>query len=238
MLVHRNDDIVCSFWPTPRAGDGDHGGPNSRDSKGKPALSGAVAMWPTPSASDAIRGDCESERNRRSPHLVSAVKMWATPSASDSIGSHGGGQGRSLQTDIYNAQRVSLWSTPVANDAKNATLPPATENRDSLPGDLRRSGEKGSLNPAWVESLQGLPLGWTDADAEETEAERLRQSLPWPAFMGQEQYGWEPPRVAAGIKNRMARLKALGNCIVPAQIAPIFAAIVAYEHQVAEGESE
>ena len=47
----------------------------------------------------------------------------------------------------------------------------------------------------------------------------------WPAGYGQEQYEWEPPRVAVGVKNRAARLKALGNAVVPQQIFPIFAAI-------------
>src|SRR3990167_3536522 len=40
------------LWPTPRAGDGDHGGPNSRDSSGRPALSMAVHLWPTPGATE------------------------------------------------------------------------------------------------------------------------------------------------------------------------------------------
>lgn len=51
----------------------------------------------------------------------------------------------------------------------------------------------------------------------------------WPAGYGQEQYGWEPPRVAVGVKDRVGRLKGLGNAVVPHQIYPIFAAIVAIE---------
>ncbi|GHV50326.1 hypothetical protein FACS1894216_02320 [Synergistales bacterium] len=37
------------------------------------------------------------------------------------------------------------------------------------------------------------------------------------------------PRVAKGIANRVARLKALGNAVVPAQIYPIFRAIAEIE---------
>ena len=37
--------------------------------------------------------------------------LWATPSAADCQGSHGGGQGKSLRTD------VRLWPTPKASDA-------------------------------------------------------------------------------------------------------------------------
>jgi DNA (cytosine-5)-methyltransferase 1 len=37
------------------------------------------------------------------------------------------------------------------------------------------------------------------------------------------------PRTAKGIKNRIARLRALGNCVVPAQAYPIFRAIAEIE---------
>ncbi|OAZ43380.1 DNA cytosine methyltransferase [Paenibacillus polymyxa] len=49
----------------------------------------------------------------------------------------------------------------------------------------------------------------------------------WPAALGQDQYYWEPPRVATGIKNRVGRLKALGNAVNPRQVYPILAAIKA-----------
>lgn len=42
--------------------------------------------------------------------------------------------------------------------------------------------------------------------------------IPWPAGYGAEQYDYEPPRVATGVKNRTNRLKALGNSIVWQQI--------------------
>lgn len=48
---------------------------------------------------------------------------------------------------------------------------------------------------------------------------------PQPALMGQEQHDWEPPRVASGVKNRTARLKALGNAVDPLQIFPIMYSI-------------
>lgn len=48
---------------------------------------------------------------------------------------------------------------------------------------------------------------------------------PWPALMGQEQHDWEPSRVATGVKDRLLRLKALGNAVVPVQVLPILQAI-------------
>ena len=38
------------LFPTPRASDAEHGGPNQRDRQGNYALPGAVAHWPTPRA--------------------------------------------------------------------------------------------------------------------------------------------------------------------------------------------
>ena len=53
---------------------------------------------------------------------------------------------------------------------------------------------------------------------------------PWPAGPAEAQHAWEAARVTQErIPRRAARLKALGNAIVPAQVAPIFAAIVETE---------
>jgi DNA (cytosine-5)-methyltransferase 1 len=51
----------------------------------------------------------------------------------------------------------------------------------------------------------------------------------WPAGQGTEQYDWEPPRVATGVKDRVGRLKGLGNAVNPRQIYPVFAAIKAID---------
>ena len=43
----------------------------------------------------------------------------------------------------------------------------------------------------------------------------------WPARPGQHQHHWEPPRVTDQRDNRTARLKALGNAVVPQVVYPI-----------------
>jgi len=50
----------------------------------------------------------------------------------------------------------------------------------------------------------------------------------WPAGRGAEQYPWEPPRVVEGksVPGRSARIKMLGNAVVPAQAAVLFREIV------------
>jgi hypothetical protein len=61
---------------------------------------------------------------------------------------------------------------------------------------------------------------WMDGIARKLEAQR------WPAGRGTKQYDWEPPRVAAGAKDRAARLKMLGNACPPQQYLVALAAIV------------
>ncbi|WP_181735435.1 hypothetical protein [Thermoactinomyces daqus] len=88
--------------------------------------------------------------------------LWPTPLANchTGAGKHGTG-GMNIQT------AVKLWPTPTAQDGKNATLPPSQKERDSVPGALIREGQKGQLNPNWVECLMGFPSGWTDIDGQQ-----------------------------------------------------------------------
>ena len=57
----------------------------------------------------------------------------------------------------------------------------------------------------------------------------LPTAVKWPARPGEAQYDWEPPRTGHGIPNRAARLKAIGNAIVPQCAYVIFRAIQATE---------
>lgn len=59
--------------------------------------------------------------------------------------------------------------------------------------------------------IGGLELGLDGLSA------GMDRALPggFPAAPGEEQHPWEAPRVAGKVANRAARLKALGNAVVP-----------------------
>lgn len=59
----------------------------------------------------------------------------------------------------------------------------------------------------------------------------------WPARPGQPQHAWEPPRVVSAQAQRTARLKALGNSVVPQVVYPLACAIVEYLESQAQDEA-
>lgn len=144
------------------------------------------------------------------------------------------------------SQVAKLLPTLTAQDARNATLPRSQAGRDSVPGYLLRTmyatpqardyrtGQSerwdnpdrsrnlndqvgGSLNPDWVEWLMGFPRGWTNPDEQGSLPERD------PHIWDEEPP--DVPRLSQGTPRRAARIKALGNAVVPQQAYPIFAAI-------------
>jgi len=75
------------------------------------------------------------------------------------------------------------------------------------------------LNPDWVEPLMGLPVGWTDPGED-----------VGPTMIGVSSWldgSWEEgvPRLTERSDGRAARLKALGNSVVPQCAAAAFAAV-------------
>lgn len=143
MQARRTAGSDGSAWPTPLANDAI----NRPNSNAPTKLSARIHMkWPTPNTFDAIAPRSEEAMRRQ----FSTARKGRTAPAN-------------LREAIHpNLYPDALWPTPLTNDAKNATLPPSHAEWDSLPGEMIRQGVQGSLNPAWVEMLQGYPSGWTD----------------------------------------------------------------------------
>lgn len=73
------------------------------------------------------------------------------------------------QKDIYGNPRESFWATPTTRDFydKKLTKPLPTrkdgqKRLDLLPRQVfHQEGYQGIYNPRWVETMMGLPIGWT-----------------------------------------------------------------------------
>lgn len=96
----------------------------------------AQRMWPTPSAMN--------------PNENEDLETWATRRAEiKAQKKNGNGFGMPLGV------AARLWGCPQARDFRSSDIP--GRQTPSLPV---QTG--GCLNPAWVETLQGFPEGWTD----------------------------------------------------------------------------
>jgi hypothetical protein len=116
--------IAHEMLPTPRAGKMTNENEETwrkRQAEGKvstPPLALAVQMLPTPTASDGTTGAIFGENDQYSVKASGNIRkttpsgasgtiglartmMLATPAAADCQGSHGGGQGKSLRTDMH-----------------------------------------------------------------------------------------------------------------------------------------
>jgi hypothetical protein len=85
---------------------------------------------------------------------------WATPAARDTQGQRGAAanarKGNPLDT-LPN--QMAQWGTPTARDHKSGRGNEKREYKELTPMVERQ--QSGKLNPRWVETLMGLPIGWT-----------------------------------------------------------------------------
>jgi hypothetical protein len=83
----------------------------------------------------------------------------------------------------------------------------------------------GTLNPDWVEWLMGFPLFWTVCD--EYNNKKKFDVIYSRDDIIYEENGWwgqehNIPRIKQNVRNRISRIRCLGNAVVP-QVAEIFA---------------
>jgi len=136
----------------------------------------ASSSWPTVTTQDSYNTPCASQMERNTPPLVVAVHgplalvssslhgsrqglSWATPAARDTQGQRGAAanarKGNPLDT-LPN--QMAQWGTPTARDHKSGRGNEEREYKELTP--MVERTQSGKLNPRWVETLMGLPVGW------------------------------------------------------------------------------
>jgi hypothetical protein len=153
------------MWPTITAHtpDMESNGPNGHQGT---YLAGAVKQWATPRSGKTTDENPETWALRQAKGDVATmplgaqVKAWATPKASDP--QHSGPNMRdSAGNYALPAQAVrENWLTPKVLSGGSQAV------RTTEGGGLRKLEDQtqtptGKLNPRWVETLMGLPIGWT-----------------------------------------------------------------------------
>jgi len=147
-------------WATPRAAC-----PGSRPNGngGKVLEEEVKKSWTTPTVTDASAMSPEMRPSRiatgRTTEYLARQVQWATPKASDP--QHAGPNMRdSAGNYALPAQAVrESWATPTARDHKSGRGNEAREYSELTP--MVERTQSGKLNPRWVETLMGLPVGWT-----------------------------------------------------------------------------
>ena len=205
--LHKPLDVAVKLWPSPKVSDM-HNAHMKKDEKGIPHdvkkgnLRGAV-LWPTPRATKRA-----AYSEKPAPSMIKGKHGWSTTAA---------------VTDSLSDKPHRKWPTPSRRDYKggyiggrfkdgkpyNTTLDTAAQYSDNKD----KKKKSGQLNPTWVEWLMGYPINYTllDVPNDTTYEGNVLEPGYWKV---------EPnvPRIDVDIPERIKRLKALGNSIVP-QIA-------------------
>jgi hypothetical protein len=156
------------LWLTPRANEPDSD-PNfaarnaDRGAHCHGTLSSqAKEMWPTITAHTP---DMESNgpNGHQGTYLAGAVKkhqrgdLWSTPRTGATESSRPNNKGGIPLADQAKREQ---WATPQAKDHKSGHRDPTIVQYKQLNVEVEARAS-GKLNPRWVETLMGLPIGWT-----------------------------------------------------------------------------
>ena len=146
--VRHTSESGSSSWPSPVASEVRQGFQDrSRGMKGsqESLTTVVVKSWPTPNAADPRQGGA-TQGARKSPNLSIAIYGPPAPASSNTPGS-----------------RRGSWATPQSRDHKGSHAE-SFDNPDrsnNLNDQMEKIQTNGKLNPRWVETLMGLPVGWT-----------------------------------------------------------------------------
>jgi len=111
-------------------------------------------MWRTPSVAEEKNQNTSTQIYLQN-QVGATPKAWATPQASDHI--------EGARTELTSNQKclgrdMKEWGTPTARDHKSGRGNEEREYKELTP--MVERTQSGKLNPRWVETLMGLPVGW------------------------------------------------------------------------------
>jgi len=168
--------VVVKSWPTPAARDHKDTGENVDMEKvaAKSKLAGVVAVHgPAVPASGSMDGS-RPELSWPTPQTMDVLPVRPVDAFAESNRTRGGRKNRKALSNLREAihspvyqMKSETWPTPASSGVTGGPtgLAGGAGNREKLasmlPDAEARAMGCGKLNPRWVETLMGLPVGWT-----------------------------------------------------------------------------
>ncbi len=96
--------------------------------------------------------------------------LLPTPTAVSYGSNQGGAAGRTgkVRHSLASMARNNLWPTPRSAMTGAATSGRLNDKERNLEKAVAQTGDRGHLNPQWIEWLMGYPEGWTELNHSET----------------------------------------------------------------------
>jgi hypothetical protein len=129
-------------------------------------------------------------------------EQWATPQAHDAQGPKTPEQIEAMRAKghgVKNLNEQACWGTPTARDHKSGRGNEEREYKELTP--MVERTQAGKLNPRWVETLQGVCMGWTSPSCPASVIQN------WPKFVS----GW----CAVTIEQTSCDSSATESCLPP-----------------------
>jgi hypothetical protein len=146
-------------------------------------------QWRTPSSSDGeggvmeMREGCAGKYKLRD-HVVAEQKSWATPRAGKTTDENpetwAARQAKGDVATMPLTAQVKAWATPRVGGEEKAETRIARGKDIGLHGQVGAMNNTAKLNPRWVETLQGVCMGWTSPSCPASVIKN------WPKFVS----GW------------------------------------------------
>lgn len=174
-LRESKNSPLIQGWNTPRATDGENGGPNQAGGA-LPADAAMAAPWATPTVQDSANcaGPSQYDRNSHPLNVQATLAGWSTPRAEEKCQHNSKDNGAALSNQ---ATMLAGWPTPTESMVTEQDLAQAVTGGNSAarlpykdsglittssPAETTKpAASRGVLNPCFSAWLMGFPPIWT-----------------------------------------------------------------------------